>query len=209
MQELMNPAADVGKKPAPPKSLAGQIPKGRTTTKISTREFFRLLGLLIARFPVAWMVASTALALLSLGIAKMELQDKIREGYTPRNAPSHYESAVMREFWSAPSSPVSTLKMNLTNSTAIKSVANDPMVSVVLITSKQGNMLDLAHLREAVTFARFLRSGFRFATADTGEQKSYTDLCKQSSNRNLCNDNMPLEIFTVEPSEREFFSKNT
>lgn len=38
------------------------------------------------------------ISLASLGMDRMELRDSIREGYTPLNAESFYESEVMRQF---------------------------------------------------------------------------------------------------------------
>jgi hypothetical protein len=72
------------------------------------------------------------------------------------------------------------------------------MITVVLIMSQRGNLLDLSHLKEAVQFGQFLNKGLKFQLG--GKNLSFSDLCKQT-NTNFCGDNLPLGVFTV----RAFF----
>jgi hypothetical protein len=68
------------------------------------------------------------------------------------------------------------------------------MVTVVLVRSKQGNILDLAHLKRAVQFGQFLNKELKFHLG--GKNTSFADLCKQTDT-NFCGDNLPLGVFTV------------
>lgn len=71
------------------------------------------------------------------------------------------------------------------------------MLMVVLISAKQGSMLNLRCLKEAVSLGQFLQKEFKLTT-DNGEQKyGFADLCKKGSAAENCNDNLPLQAFTV------------
>ena len=98
----------------------------------------------------------------------MVLKDQIRDGYTPTNAPSRFETDVMREFWNS---------------------SGDPIMTVAIIQAKDnGSMLREDYFIEAVRLHDYLLHNF---TLDyEGQKVKYEDLCSP-----YCNMNMAMDIF--------------
>lgn len=65
------------------------------------RGFFNLIGRTVGANPAAYLVVAFLVALSASGMYKMVMKDRIRDGYTPVNAPSRYETDVIREFWNS------------------------------------------------------------------------------------------------------------
>ncbi|KAK6753430.1 hypothetical protein RB195_012801 [Necator americanus] len=65
---------------------------------VSIRLLFYLLGRAVGEYPRSFLLLSMLMSLTSMGMKYLLLRDNIREGYTPVNAESYYESLVMREF---------------------------------------------------------------------------------------------------------------
>lgn len=65
------------------------------------RGFFHLIGRTVGGNPAAYLVVAFLVATSSSGMYKMVMKDRIRDGYTPVNAPSRYETDVIREFWNS------------------------------------------------------------------------------------------------------------
>ncbi|KIH62591.1 hypothetical protein ANCDUO_07126 [Ancylostoma duodenale] len=94
-------------------------------------------------------------SLTSLGMDQMELRDSIREGYTPLNAKSFYESEVMRQFSDA---------------------TVDPMRLAFMMLAKDGkSMHRKSHLDEA---ERIIKSITKLTVKHGGRRIVYKNLCE-------------------------------
>lgn len=65
------------------------------------RSGFACLGRLLGDHPWAFATVGLLLSLPALGLLRVELKDRIRDGYTPDDAPSRFETAKMRQFWNS------------------------------------------------------------------------------------------------------------
>ncbi|VDK18860.1 unnamed protein product [Anisakis simplex] len=97
----------------------------------------------------------------------MVMKDRIRDGYTPINAPSRHEMDVIREFWNS---------------------SGDPMMAVVLLTARDnGSMFREEYFDEANSLNNFLMNNF---TIDyEGESVYYKDVCAP-----YCQINIAVEL---------------
>uniref|UniRef100_A0A914HT31 Uncharacterized protein n=1 Tax=Globodera rostochiensis TaxID=31243 RepID=A0A914HT31_GLORO len=59
---------------------------------------FRIFGRFVGTYPFAFLISSLILASLSVGMYKLELRDRVRDGYTPSTSLSRYETDVLKEF---------------------------------------------------------------------------------------------------------------
>uniref|UniRef100_A0A914ZN15 SSD domain-containing protein n=1 Tax=Parascaris univalens TaxID=6257 RepID=A0A914ZN15_PARUN len=135
---------------------------------LSLRGLFELLGESVGEYPFVYIALSLLISSSSLGMFKMVLKDRIRDGYTPTNAPSRYEMDVLREFW---------------NSTG------DPMMTVVLLTARDGgSMLRDEYFDEVVRLNDYLSGNFTITYGK--ESITYKDLCAP-----YCNMNVALKMF--------------
>uniref|UniRef100_A0A0N4ZK45 SSD domain-containing protein n=1 Tax=Parastrongyloides trichosuri TaxID=131310 RepID=A0A0N4ZK45_PARTI len=145
---------------------------------LSLKELFRLLGKIIAKKPYLFITISFLISLWSIGLYKIDLRDRIRDGYTPTNSPSRYETDVMREFW---------------NSSA------DPIMTVCTLTAKDnGSMLREDYIYESKRILNFLQNKFKIIPIvkkenETSSNRTYshTDICEP-----FCYANIALEMFS-------------
>ncbi|TKR58407.1 hypothetical protein L596_029855 [Steinernema carpocapsae] len=122
---------------------------------LSLRGIFNLLGRSIGTWPYAFIIAALLIASNSFGMYFMVLKDRIRDGYTPTNAPSRYETDVIREFWNS---------------------SGDPMVTAVLLTAKDGgSMLRQEYMDEAAALNVFLMDNFTLEYKR--KEYKYRDVC--------------------------------
>uniref|UniRef100_A0A9J2Q5W8 SSD domain-containing protein n=1 Tax=Ascaris lumbricoides TaxID=6252 RepID=A0A9J2Q5W8_ASCLU len=135
---------------------------------LTLRGLFQLLGQSLGGYPLVYIALSLLISSSSLGMFKMVLKDRIRDGYTPTNAPSRYETDVIREFW---------------NSTS------DPMMAVVLLTARDGgSVLRDEYFDEVDRLNDYLLNNFTITCGK--EPIKYKDLCAP-----YCNMNAALRLF--------------
>lgn len=120
----------------------------------------------------------------------MNLQDRVRDGYTPQTSPSRYETDVFREFLGSDS---------------------DPIMTTVLFRAKDGgSMHRVEYLEEVVRIhrhikttihllffkSRHLRSSLSFKYLGTDdsvpEDIKFSDICGL-----FCDSNVAIDYFTV------------
>ncbi|KHN73964.1 Patched domain-containing protein 3 [Toxocara canis] len=134
---------------------------------LTLRGLFQLLGQSVGSYPLVYIALSLLISSCSLGMFKMVLKDRIRDGYTPTNAPSRYEMDVIREFW---------------NSTG------DPMMTVVLLTARDGgSMLRDDYFDEVNRLHNYLLNNLTVVYGT--ESIKYRDLCAP-----YCNVNIALQL---------------
>ncbi|VDK66869.1 unnamed protein product [Onchocerca ochengi] len=135
---------------------------------LTLRGLFRLLGENIGSYPIVYILLSLLISTTSFGMFKIVLRDRIRDGYTPTNAPSRYEMSVLREFWNA---------------------TGDPMVTVVLLTAKDnGSMLRDDYLNEIESLNNYLTNNH--SVMYDNQPVFYEDFCSP-----YCRMNIALQLF--------------
>ncbi|KAF8381085.1 hypothetical protein PRIPAC_70227, partial [Pristionchus pacificus] len=119
----------------------GAAPKKKTFWHyLSLRGLFGILGKQVGTSPFRFIIIAFLISLSSIGMYKIVLKDRITDGYTPINAPSRYETDVLREFWNS---------------------SGDPMQTMLILTAKdEGSMHRKAYLDEATNVINFFNSKF-------------------------------------------------
>uniref|UniRef100_A0AC35U2A7 SSD domain-containing protein n=1 Tax=Rhabditophanes sp. KR3021 TaxID=114890 RepID=A0AC35U2A7_9BILA len=137
---------------------------------LSLRNLFHKLGKVVAIHPNAFFIFSFILSLTSAGCYWIDLRDRIRDGYTPNNSPSRYETDVMREFWNA---------------------SGDPIMTIATLTAKDGgSMLREDYVWEAQRILTFLRQDFTIKDAQD-KAWSYSEMCFP-----FCQANIAVDSFS-------------
>uniref|UniRef100_A0A0K0DUE9 SSD domain-containing protein n=1 Tax=Strongyloides stercoralis TaxID=6248 RepID=A0A0K0DUE9_STRER len=147
------------------------------TSYLTLKGMFRLFGNKIANQPYYFIIISGIISLWSIGLYKINLRDRIRDGYTPTNSPSRYETDVIREFWNS---------------------SSDPIMTVCTLTSKDNSsMLNEDYIFEARRILNFLQNTFKITPTFKNENEknvnksySYLEFCEP-----FCYANMALEMF--------------
>ncbi|KAM3728002.1 Patched-related protein [Dirofilaria immitis] len=135
---------------------------------LTLRGLFRLLGENVGSYPIVYIFLSLLISSSSFGMFKIVLRDRIRDGYTPTNAPSRYEMNVLREFWNA---------------------TGDPMVTVVLLTAKDnGSMLRDDYLDEIERLTTYLMNNH--SVIYDNQPVLYENFCSP-----YCRMNIALQLF--------------
>ncbi|CAJ0953427.1 unnamed protein product, partial [Mesorhabditis belari] len=135
---------------------------------MTLRGLFQLMGRTVGAYPWAYITVATILSLNSCGMYKMVLKDRIRDGYTPINAPSRYETDAIREFWNS---------------------SGDPMMAILLFIAKDGgSMHRKEHLDETERLYNYLNNNFSVTHA--GKRWRFFEMCEP-----YCNINKVFEMF--------------
>uniref|UniRef100_A0A8R1I1V8 SSD domain-containing protein n=1 Tax=Caenorhabditis japonica TaxID=281687 RepID=A0A8R1I1V8_CAEJA len=135
---------------------------------LSLRRLFYLIGYSVGQYPQAFLVVALLISINSLGMYKMVLKDRIRDGYTPTNAPSRYETDVLREFYN---------------------ISGDPAMTIMILMPKNGtSMHEKANLDEAEKISKFFLNEFN-ATRD-GRLLRFANLCEP-----YCQINKVFELY--------------
>uniref|UniRef100_A0A0K0F235 SSD domain-containing protein n=1 Tax=Strongyloides venezuelensis TaxID=75913 RepID=A0A0K0F235_STRVS len=154
------------------------IKKQRSFTSFLTlKGMFRFFGGTVAKKPYYFIVISTIISLWSIGLYNIDLRDRIRDGYTPTNSPSRYETNVIREFWNS---------------------SGDPIMTVCTLTAKDNNsMLREEYIFETKRILNFMQSTFKIIPIFKNENEknknksySYLEICEP-----FCYANIGLEMF--------------
>ncbi|KAI6206014.1 SSD domain-containing protein [Aphelenchoides besseyi] len=132
-------------------------------------NFFAFYGRLVGQYPWTCLLFTFLFLWPVIGVFWMNVKDNIRDGYTPKNAPSRHEVEVLREFYNTTGEPL--------------------MTAVILTPKDNGSILRLPHLQEAADMARHLLHTFEVRLEDD-VPFYYYELCEP-----YCNINKPLELF--------------
>ncbi|CEF66711.1 Sterol-sensing domain and Patched family-containing protein [Strongyloides ratti] len=102
------------------------------------RNLFYWLGVGIASYPTAFIIASIIIASLSMGMINIQLKDRTNDGYTPSTSRAKYETDVYKEFFGA---------------------VGDTLPTSIIIKAKDGgSMHRLKYLEEADKLLTYLHS---------------------------------------------------
>ncbi|CAB3400636.1 unnamed protein product [Caenorhabditis bovis] len=122
---------------------------------LSLRRLFYLIGYTVGSYPYAYLTVALLISVNSLGMLNIHLKDRIRDGYTPVNAPSRYETDVLREFYN---------------------ISGDPAMTILIMMPKNGTSM---HAKENMDEAKKLSEYLfkNFSTTRNGKELRFTDLC--------------------------------
>lgn len=135
---------------------------------LSLRRLFYLIGYSVGRYPHAYLVVALLISINSLGMYTMVLKDRIRDGYTPTNAPSRYETDVLREFYN---------------------ISGDPAMTIMILMPKNGTSMHAKeNLDEAEKLSKFFLNEFN-GTRD-GRVLRFAELCEP-----YCQINKVFELY--------------
>ncbi|EFO97335.1 CRE-PTR-5 protein [Caenorhabditis remanei] len=135
---------------------------------LSLRRMFYLVGYSVGRYPHAYLVVALLISINSLGMYNMVLKDRIRDGYTPTNAPSRYETDVLREFYN---------------------ISGDPAMTIMILMPKNGTTMHAKeNLDEAEKLSKFFLNEFN-GTRD-GRVLRFSELCEP-----YCQINKVFELY--------------
>uniref|UniRef100_A0A183C6X1 SSD domain-containing protein n=1 Tax=Globodera pallida TaxID=36090 RepID=A0A183C6X1_GLOPA len=130
---------------------------------------FRIFGRFVGTYPFAFLISSLILASLSVGMYKLELRDRVRDGYTPSTSLSRYETDVLKEFLGS---------------------SGDPLLTTVMLRARDGHSMHrLRWLGECVQLHDFLRRNIS-AKFEQDEPVLYSDICGP-----FCDANMAINYF--------------
>ncbi|CAD6189063.1 unnamed protein product [Caenorhabditis auriculariae] len=135
---------------------------------LSLRRLFYLIGYTVGAYPFAYLTVAALISINSGAMYKMVLKDRIRDGYTPTNAPSRYETDVLREFYN---------------------ISGDPAMTIVLLQPKnKTSMHEKANLDEAERLIKFISE--EFEATNNGQKVRFSDMCEP-----YCGINKVFELF--------------
>ncbi|PAV64924.1 hypothetical protein WR25_10558 isoform B [Diploscapter pachys] len=120
--------------------------------------------------PYAYLTVAALLSSQALGMYWMVLKDRIRDGYTPTNAPSRVETDIIREFWNS---------------------SGDPMITMMLLKARdKGSMHRPEYLDESQRVIDFLYNNF--TVEHKGVTLRFSEMCAP-----YCNMNKVLQLFKM------------
>ncbi|CAJ0562984.1 unnamed protein product, partial [Mesorhabditis spiculigera] len=122
---------------------------------MTLRGMFQLMGRTVGACPWAYLLIGGLLSLNSCGMYWMVLKDRIRDGYTPFDAPSRIETAVVREYWNS---------------------SGDPMMTILLFVPRDGgSMHRKTHLDETQRIYNYLNNNFSITHED--REWRFNEMC--------------------------------
>uniref|UniRef100_A0A0N5CGS7 SSD domain-containing protein n=1 Tax=Strongyloides papillosus TaxID=174720 RepID=A0A0N5CGS7_STREA len=137
------------------------------------RNLFYWLGVGIASYPTAFIIASIIIASLSMGMINIQLKDRTNDGYTPSTSRAKYETDVYKEFFGA---------------------VGDTLPTSLIIRAKDGgSMHRLQYLEEADKLLTFLHSNLSVpypSDDNPTEYIKYQDICGA-----FCDSNIIIHYF--------------
>uniref|UniRef100_A0A0K0DTA2 SSD domain-containing protein n=1 Tax=Strongyloides stercoralis TaxID=6248 RepID=A0A0K0DTA2_STRER len=137
------------------------------------RKLFYWLGIGIASYPMAFIIASIIIASLSLGMINIQLKDRTNDGYTPSTSKAKYETDVYKEFFGA---------------------VGDTLPTSIIIKAKDGgSMHRLKYLEEADKLLTYLHSNLSVPYPSSklpSQYIKYKDICGA-----FCDSNIIIHYF--------------
>uniref|UniRef100_A0A0N4ZNE8 SSD domain-containing protein n=1 Tax=Parastrongyloides trichosuri TaxID=131310 RepID=A0A0N4ZNE8_PARTI len=137
------------------------------------RNLFYWLGVGIASYPTAFIIASMIIASLSMGMINIQLKDRTNDGYTPSTSRAKYETDVYKQFFGA---------------------AGDTLPTSVIIKAKDnGSMHRLKYLEECDKLLAYLHFNLSVPfpnSKNPSEWIQYKDICGA-----FCDSNLVIHYF--------------
>jgi hypothetical protein len=159
---LSMPCSDEGKNATLQSRRTSSMDRGPKLAKFFTfwEQFnlgngFRIFGHFVGTYPMAFLISSLILASLSFGMYKMEVKDRVRDGYTPSTSLARYETDVLKEFLGSTGDPLVTTVNTV--DLLFRQIPFNLNSQVMLRARDGGSMHRIRWLDESVRLHNFLR----------------------------------------------------
>jgi len=135
-------------------------------------RLFGHIGRWIAINPYAFLISALIMSSLCLGMFKMQLRDRVRDGYTPTTSPSRRETDILRNFFESKSDPIMTM--------------------VLLLARDKGSMHRPEYMAEALKINEYIHKNITVANKNN-TQLSFSHFCGTG-----CQSNFFFELMAEE-----------
>ncbi|KAE9548077.1 hypothetical protein FO519_008711 [Halicephalobus sp. NKZ332] len=121
-------------------------------------RLFGHIGRWVAINPYAFLISALIMSSLCVGMFKMELRDRVRDGYTPTTSPSRRETDILRNFFGSKSDPIMTI--------------------VLLLARDKGSMHRPEYMAEASRIHEYIKGNISITV--NNDEFTFYNICKSA-----------------------------